>query len=140
MPLLSFLDKSVEKGKLRILRIYPRRELHWRDLQIVAEIGRATRKHSRVPIPTVELSRFYFDHPLTEQELQEGGFIERPSEVIKQLWAARDRRFEENFGKPDRAGEILADIRRREDAQGEARLSKAIENALDKASPSKEEK
>jgi hypothetical protein len=125
-PLLDFLDSLSRRRRIKILRIRPRAELHFTDVEILCEIGEAIRRHGTGTIPTVELSRSYFDNPLSKAEIPEGSAILLPSQVILRIRVARDSRFSSNFGKPDGGGALLAEIRQAQESQKADLLAAAL--------------
>ncbi len=92
----SIFDDLSTKRQLKIVNIAIDKHLSANDILMIAEVGTGVRTWEDGGRKIIHKA-FYWEHPLSEEEIKSRG-ITKPSDVIEQLRAERDKVFKNTFG------------------------------------------
>jgi len=122
--ILAALDELTAQRKIKIFMCASSRNIHWNDVWIKIEVGKAVRRLQRFACNYDVDIFYYFDSPLSKADHLIGGMtILKISEKVKAIRARRDRHFGKTFGTRDFPAEekLYREIR-----QDNAELNTAI--------------
>jgi hypothetical protein len=121
--LLAILDGLAANREIVVTSVGIDWIMDYRDVRFAAEIGVAVFEWAKnCTFPGITKAVFFCKKPLREADIPTAA-IARPSERVREIRAARDKKFDEQFGKIDTE---LESRLHREDIMDEVRLRAAI--------------
>jgi hypothetical protein len=99
--ILEVLDDLSAKRKIKILRAEITRDIHFNDVKFIAEIGRGVLQPRHAVVGwEVGYKSLYWQpgRAMTKKEFDSFNPIVKPSKVVKNIRARRDRHFKVRFG------------------------------------------